>query len=115
MMKIICADNEDEVGRVAAEIIASVIKDNRDAVIGLATGSTPIKTYASLGEMYGRGEVSFSRVRSVNLDEYVGLPPEHPQSYRYFMEEKLFSHIDIPRESTFVPSGTADPAANTSV
>ena len=110
MMKIICAESEDAVGRIAAGIIASVINDNRNAVIGLATGSTPLRTYAALRSMYERGEISFSGISSVNLDEYVGLPADHPQSYRRFMEDNLFSHIDIPHDSTYVPSGIGDPA-----
>ncbi len=108
MVKFICADSETEAGRVAAEIMAEVIRTRPDALIGLATGSTPINMYSCLADMYRAGELSFKDVRSVNLDEYVGLPPSHGQSYAHFMSEKLFSHVDIRAENCHIPSGTAD-------
>ena len=76
-----------------------------DAVLGLATGSTPLGLYARLAALYRAGELSFRRATSFNLDEYVGLPATHSQSYRYFMEHNLFSHVDLPAERTHVPSG----------
>ena len=76
-----------------------------DCVLGLATGSTPIGTYEQLIRWYEKGDLDFSRVRSINLDEYKGLSPENDQSYRYFMNEHLFRHINIKLENTNVPDG----------
>ncbi len=81
-----------------------------DCVLGLATGSTPVGAYEQLIKWYDKGDLSFAQVRSVNLDEYVGLSPEHPQSYRYFMQNHLFNHVDIDPANTHVPDGlAADP------
>ena len=92
--------------------MADVIKEKPDAVIGLATGSSPINMYGELIRMCNAGEISFSKVKSVNLDEYVGLSPDHDQSYAYFMSHNLFDHIDINKENTNLPSGLAsDPKA----
>lgn len=109
MLKFVCAENEREASASAAEIIADVIRKKPDALIGLATGSTPLGTYARLAEMNRSGELSFSKVRSVNLDEYVGLSPKHSQSYAFFMEKNLFDRIDIRRDNTHIPRGTDDP------
>ena len=109
MIKFISADTEREAGVIAANIMADVIKQRPTALLGLATGSTPLNMYAELVRMYRTGELSFSCVRSVNLDEYVGLPADHAQSYAYFMRENLLDHIDIPRDNCHIPSGTADP------
>lgn len=79
----------------AAEIIAAQIKDKPASILGLATGSTPIGTYEDLVSMNKKGEISFKDVETFNLDEYAGLDPEHEQSYRYFMNEHLFNHVDI--------------------
>ncbi len=109
MTEFICTKDELEAGRRAAEIMAKVIEGRPSALIGLATGSTPLPTYRSLVEMYRSGRLSFSKVRSVNLDEYVGLAEDHSQSYRTFMQDNLFSQVDILPENTYIPSGTADP------
>ena len=111
-MKFICAIDDKEAGKTAAEIMAEVIVQRPDALIGLATGSTPINMYSALADMYKNGEISFKRVKSVNLDEYVGLSSDHRQSYAYFMRENFFKHIDILSENTHVPSGTADRASD---
>lgn len=100
--------NEVEGGKKAAEIIKEVINEKNDAVLGLATGSTPIEMYKALIEMYKKGEVSFKNVKSVNLDEYVGLAGDHEQSYRYFMDENLFNHVDIDKNNTYVPDGMSE-------
>ncbi len=101
-----------DLAREAAGIIASVICAKPDCVLGLATGSSPIGTYDELARMHREEGLSFARCTSVNLDEYKGLSGTHPQSYRFFMEEHLFSRVDIDRARTFVPCGTADdPAA----
>lgn len=111
-MKIICAENDREVGRYAAKYIAEVIRERPNALLGLATGSTPMTTYSELVRMYREGEISFAGARTVNLDEYVGLSPEHSQSYARFMRENLFDHIDIRAENCHIPGGLAkDPIA----
>ena len=76
-----------------------------EAVLGLATGSTPLDLYAELGRLCAAGKLSFARAKSFNLDEYIGLEGTHDQSYRYFMDHNLFRHIDIKPENTHVPSG----------
>lgn len=107
-MKIIVCKDSKEGGLKAAEILRDVINENNDAVLGLATGSTPIDMYKSLIQMYENKELSFKDVKSVNLDEYVGLSGEHDQSYRYFMNDNLFNHVDINKENTYVPNGLAE-------
>lgn len=112
MIRFICAEDEREAGVKAAEIMAEVISNRPNAVIGLATGSTPLNMYSELVKKYRSGHLSFKNVKSVNLDEYVGLPPTHSQSYCRFMKENLFDHIDIKTENTHIPSGTSpDPTA----
>ncbi len=102
----------DAVSAYAADIITEVVKGNPSCVLGLATGSTPIGTYRKLIEEYRAGEVDFAQVRTYNLDEYYPMAPDHVQSYRHFMEEHLFRHINIVSENTHVPDGTAEnPAA----
>lgn len=107
-MKIIVCKDSKEGGLKAAEILRDVINEKNDAVLGLATGSTPIDMYKSLIKMYENKELTFKDVKSVNLDEYVGLSGEHDQSYRYFMNDNLFNHVDINKENTYVPNGLAD-------
>lgn len=103
---IICkAKNYDELSRKAANIIASQIIMKPDCVLGLATGSSPVGTYKQLIEKYENGDLDFSNVTSVNLDEYKGLSPENDQSYRYFMNTNLFDHVNIDKSSTYVPDG----------
>lgn len=98
----------DKFSKRAAEIIADAIRNKPNLVLGLATGSTPIGCYRELVRMH-RGEgLDFSRVVTFNLDEYIGLPPTHPQSYRYFMNENLFNHVNIKIENTHVPNGLSD-------
>ena len=112
MIKIICGKTEVEASLAAANVMADVVKVKPNAVLGLATGSSPINMYKELARMCKAGEISFKNVKSVNLDEYVGLSPDHDQSYAYFMNENLFRHIDIDKANTNLPSGLAsDPAA----
>ncbi len=94
--------------RRAANLISAEIIRKPDCVLGLATGGTPVGTYSQLITWVKKGDFSFGEVKTVNLDEYKGLSPEHPQSYRRFMQEKLFDHIDIKRENTFIPDGLAE-------
>ncbi|MBR2985260.1 MAG: glucosamine-6-phosphate deaminase [Clostridia bacterium] len=107
-MKVIVVENYQQIGQQGAQIIAGVIKNNPNAVLGLATGTSPIGIYQNLVEMCQKGEISFANVKTVNLDEYVGLDGTHPQSYRYFMNDNLFNHVDIYKANTFVPNGVAE-------
>ena len=96
--------------RRAAQVIAAELIRNPSCVLGLATGSTPVGAYKCLADWCKQGLISFKDVLSVNLDEYKGLSPEHDQSYRYFMQQNLFNHVDIRPENTRVPNGlAADP------
>lgn len=106
-MRIYEEADYQSMSRQAANIISAQVILKPDCVLGLATGSTPVGAYQQLIQWYGKGDLSFARVRSVNLDEYLGLSPDHPQSYRWFMQTNLFNHIDIRRENTNVPDGLA--------
>ena len=98
--------------RKAANILSAHVILKPDSVLGLATGSTPIGMYKQLIEWYNKGDIDFSQVHTVNLDEYLGLAPTHDQSYRYFMQTNLFDHVNVPPENTNVPNGLApDPEA----
>ena len=107
-MKIIVVENYEEMSERGAEIIAEVIKANPNATLGLATGSSPIGLYKRLISEYEQGEISFKGIKTVNLDEYVGLDGENNQSYRYFMNNQLFNHVDIDKNNTHVPCGVAE-------
>lgn len=112
MMRIYCEKDYDSISRRAANIMAAEVIRRPDCVLGLATGSTPIGAYRELIAMCKNGDVDFSQVRTVNLDEYKGLAPTHDQSYRYFMQDNLFDHINIDPANTHVPNGlAADDAA----
>lgn len=104
-MKIWHEKDYDAMSDRAAELLAAQVILKPACVLGLATGSSPVGMYRRIAEQYRQGLLDFSAVTSVNLDEYCGLSPEDPQSYRYFMEENLFRHINIRRENTFVPDG----------
>lgn len=106
-MKITIVENYDEMSKAAAKIIADAVKCNPNAVLGLATGSTPIGAYKELIRMYESGEISFEKVKTANLDEYVGLGAESSQSYVTFMRENLFNHINIDLANTNIPNGKA--------
>jgi len=106
-MEIVICSDYDAMSKAAAAVAADLVRSKPDAVLGLATGSSPLGLYAELVRMHREDGLDFSRVRTFNLDEYVGLPPEHEQSYRRFMDTHLFDHIDIPKRNTHVPSGTA--------
>lgn len=106
-MRIIKASDYNEMSRCAANIIAAQITLKPDSVLGLATGSTPIGTYKLLVKGYQQGNLDFSKVKSVNLDEYCGLDGSHDQSYRYFMNTNLFNHVNIDMANTNVPNGIA--------
>ena len=105
MAQVHVFDRDTQVGTAAAAIIASAILHKSNAVLGLATGSTPIPTYRELIRLHQKGVLDFSRVVTFNLDEYCHLPAEHPCSYFRFMREQLFEHINIPKENTHLPDG----------
>lgn len=109
-MRIYCAKDYEGMSRRAANIIAAHVVVDPACVLGLATGSTPVGAYQELSRRCAQGDLSFSRVHTVNLDEYVGLGSEHPQSYRYFMRKNLFGQIDIPPANTHLPDGLAPDA-----
>jgi len=111
-MRLIVCDNQQQIARLGADMIAEVMTNKKDAVLGLATGSSPAPMYQELIRRYEAGELDFSAVRSVNLDEYYPLAPDNDQSYRYFMNHQLFDHVNIDKNNTNVPDGLAkDPAA----
>ena len=105
MMKIFKMKDYDQMSQKAANLIAAQIITKPDCVLGLATGSSPIGTYKQLIEKYNNGDLDFSKVTTVNLDEYKGLPRDNDQSYYYFMNDNLFDHVNIDKENTHVPNG----------
>ncbi|MBQ2826579.1 MAG: glucosamine-6-phosphate deaminase [Clostridia bacterium] len=106
--RIIVAKDPAAVGKAAADQFEAVIAKKPAAVIGLATGSTPLPLYRELIAREKEGKIDFTKVRSANLDEYKGLAPDHEQSYRKFMQDNLFDHISIKPENTIVPLGLAE-------
>ena len=106
-MQIFCEKDYAAMSRRAAHVMAAEIIHRPDCVLGLATGSTPIGMYKQLIQWNKAGDITFKEVRTVNLDEYKGLSPEHDQGYRYFMQKQLFDHVDILPENTRVPDGLA--------
>ena len=105
-MKIIRAKDYQDMSHKAANIIAAQVTLKPNCVLGLATGGTPVGAYADLVERYNKGDLDFSEVTTVNLDEYRGLPKEHPESYWSFMHRNLFDHVNVPAESIHLPDGT---------
>ncbi len=106
-MKFITVENYEILSRKAAAIIAAEVIAKPNCVLGLATGSSPVGTYKNLIEWCKNGDLDFSEVTSINLDEYTGLDGSNDQSYRYFMNHNLFDHINIDKSKTFVPNGKA--------
>ena len=106
-MKVIVTKDYTQMCKLASRIFAAQITLKPESVLGLATGSTPVGMYNELVEMYKDGRVDFSKVRTVNLDEYAGLDGSNDQSYRYFMNHNLFDHINIDKDNTNVPNGVA--------
>lgn len=104
-MKIVRAKDYEDMSRKAANILAAQVIMKPNCVLGLATGSTPIGAYAQLVERYNKGDLDFSEVTTVNLDEYRGLPRDNDQSYYYFMNDNLFGKVNIKPERTFLPNG----------
>ena len=104
-MRIYKAKDYNDLSRKAANIISAQIIMKPDAVIGLATGASPIGTYKQLIEWYNKGDLDFSEIKSVNLDEYKGLSADNPQSYAHYMYTNLFNHVNIPPENINIPNG----------
>ena len=109
-MKIYKANTYEAMSRQAANIIFSQVTLKSDSVLGLATGSTPLQTYQYLIDDYNDGKVDFSKVKTVNLDEYKGLLPDNPQSYHYFMHQHFFNFVNIPSGNAYLPLGDSDDA-----
>ena len=107
-MYIYREETYEKMSRRAANIISAQVIQKPDAVLGLATGSSPLGVYKQLIEWYNKGDLDFKDVKSVNLDEYCGLSPEHDQSYRYFMNSNFFDHINIDKKNTYVPDGMCE-------
>ena len=107
-MNVMIYKDKETASRAAATIIAAQILQKPNSVLGLATGSSPELTYKNLVRLFQEGVISFADVTSFNLDEYIGLDREHPQSYYHYMKENLFSHVDIEEDQFFVPNGVAE-------
>ena len=107
-MEVLIFPDAQSLARKSADLVESQIKTFPDSVIGLATGSTPLGLYEELIRRHNEHDLSFARVKTFNLDEYVGIPANHPQSYRTFMDDNLFSKINIESSNTQVPDGMAD-------
>lgn len=106
-MNVLTFRSNQELSEAGAGIIAGLIQTNPRAVLGLATGSTPVGIYEELVKAHRKGLFSFRLATSFNLDEYAGLPADHPESYHYYMEEHLFRHVDLPPEQRHIPNGMA--------
>lgn len=106
-IKVISCKDYASMSHEAALIVAAVMKEKKNAVLGLATGSTPVGMYKELADMNKTGEIDFSDVTTVNLDEYYPISPDNDQSYRYFMNENLFNHVNVDKARTYVPDGSA--------
>ena len=111
-MKVIIVKDYEEGAKKAADIIEKIVRENPTCTLGLATGSSPVGMYRELARRCAEENLDFSKIHSVNLDEYVGLDGTHDQSYRYFMNDNLFDHINIDKNNTYVAKGTGDVEAN---
>lgn len=109
-MKLIVTKDYESMSIRAAQEMATLISNKPNAILGLATGGTPVGMYKKLIEMNKEGDLDFSKVTTINLDEYIGLSEKHPKSYRFFMNENLFNHININKKNTFLPNGLAEDA-----
>ena len=111
-MKVIVCENYEAVSKAGADIVEEIVRSKPECTIGLATGSSPVGMYKELSRRCKEEGLDFSKIHSVNLDEYVGLEPTHDQSYRYFMNDNLFNHINIDKANTYVAKGVGDADAN---
>ncbi|MFD0674030.1 glucosamine-6-phosphate deaminase [Cohnella sp. GCM10027633] len=111
-MNILTFDSDGKLNEAAANIIIGTVQTTPRAVLGLATGGTPVGIYKEVVREYDRGMISFKNATAFNLDEYVNIPADHPESYHSYMNQHLFSHIDLPADGRHIPDGNAaDPAA----
>lgn len=106
-MRVVIVDDAESAGRRAAQEIAALVRRKPNAVLGLATGGTPVRCYRELIRLHQQEGLDFASIQTFNLDEYLGLPADNPQSYRHFMQDNLFDHLNIPRQQTHVPDGMA--------
>jgi len=111
-MEVIIAKDYEHMSQLAAEIIAAQVRTKPSSVLGLATGGTPVGTYQALVKMYKEGRVDFAKVTTFNLDEYLGIPNDHPERYSNFMARNLFDHVNIPRDRVHVPTNILEGAEN---
>jgi len=107
-MLVVVVEDYDEMSAAAAKELAGLVRSKPDCVLGFATGSTPLGMYKELIRMHRDEGLDFSKVTTFNLDEYVGLPPSHDQSYHYFMWENLFKHINVQERNVYIPMGMAE-------
>src|SRR3954466_5735996 len=105
-MEVVVLPSYEQMSRAAAQVVADVLNAKPNAVLGMATGSTPLGLYQELVRMHREEGLDFTQVTTFNLDEYVGLRPEHAQSYHYFMQENFFRHVNIAPSNIYIPSGT---------
>ena len=112
LIQVVVTESYDASCAYVADMICKLVNEKPACKLGLATGGTPVPMYKKLIEANQAGKVDFSAVRTVNLDEYCGIPGTHDQSYRYFMNTNLFDHINIDKANTYVAQGMGDPAAN---
>jgi glucosamine-6-phosphate deaminase len=106
-MEVIIQSDSQKASQLAAKIVADLIRKNNNSILGLATGSTPLLLYRELIKMHREEGLDFSKITTFNLDEYVGLSPSHPASYRNYMWDNFFKHINIPEHKIHIPDGTA--------
>lgn len=111
-MKVVIAKDHAEASRLGADIIERIVREDPSCTIGLATGSSSVGMYQELARRCREENLDFSKVHSINLDEYVGIAPDHNQSYRYFMNDNLFDHINIDKANTYVARGIGNVEAN---
>ncbi len=104
-MKIVFTKDYQELSLLAAQLVAQHIKEKPTLTLGLATGSTPIGMYQELVKLFKNQEIDFQHITTFNLDEYVGLVPDHKQSYNFFMQKKFFEHVNINKKNIFIPDG----------
>src|SRR5439155_23828399 len=105
-MEVIIQRDYEQMSKAAAQVVVEVLNTKPNAVLGMATGSTPLGLYQELVRLFRAELIDFSRVTTFNLDEYVGLPMTHPQSYHHLMHEHFFQHVNIPRHNTNIPPST---------
>ncbi|MDX5476355.1 MAG: glucosamine-6-phosphate deaminase [Bacillaceae bacterium] len=105
-MNIVITEDYASLSTYVANEVVTTINENKQAVLGLPTGGTPEGMYKELVKMYSNGEVDFSTVKTFNLDEYIGLPKDHPQSYSYYMKKNLFEHVNLKHENVYIPTTT---------